>query len=125
MNRTVALLSPLLLAACSKAIDQPSSASLDNSEQQQLQRSLDETTLTVRLKVAEGRIVELEQQVGALQATPEKIDLQLLTQRVEQLEAKVYARQPEGEAAPTPRATATPLAPAPSPTPNRFNPFGL
>jgi hypothetical protein len=131
MNRAAPLSLLLMLAACSKAIDQPSSASLDNSEQQQMQRSIDETTMAVRLKAAEARIVALERQVGALEATPEKIDLQLVTQRLEQLEAKVYAR------APVPDGTATPVAaprpadqvprptPSPSPAPNRFNPFGL
>ena len=125
MNRTAALLFPLLLVACSKAVDQPSSAGVDRGEQQQMQRSIEETMLAVRLKAAEGRIVELERQVGAPQATPEKIDLQLLTQRVEQLEAKVYAGSParESDAAtlPAPRGRDA----APTPPPNRFNPFAL
>ncbi len=43
----------------------------------------------IRIATANKRIDELERQVGALQATPEKLDLELLTNRVEALEAKV------------------------------------
>jgi uncharacterized coiled-coil protein SlyX len=78
----------------------------------------------IRLKAAEARIEQLERQVGARQATPEKLDLQLLTQRLEALEARVYAGTPAP--APTPRTTERPAPqPAASPTPTRFNPFGL
>jgi len=42
----------------------------------------------IRIAAANKRIDELERQVGALQATPEKLDLDLLTRRVETLEAK-------------------------------------
>jgi uncharacterized coiled-coil protein SlyX len=42
----------------------------------------------IRLAAADKRIEELERQVGALEATPEKLDLSLLTQRVVDLEAK-------------------------------------
>lgn len=130
MNRTIALFPLLMVAACSRGVDQPSAASLDGNGQAEMQRSIDEMTLTVRLKAAEGRIVELEKQVGALQATPEKVENQLLTQRLEQLEARVYALPPERDAAATPPARGgrdpVPVPSAsPTPTPNRFNPFGL
>lgn len=42
----------------------------------------------IRIAAANKRIDELERQVGALQATPEKLDLELLTNRVEALEAR-------------------------------------
>ncbi len=42
----------------------------------------------VRLAAANKRIDELERKVGALEATPEKLDLDLLTQRVTALEVK-------------------------------------
>lgn len=40
----------------------------------------------VRIAAANKRIDELERQVGELQSTPEKLDLDLLTKRVTQLE---------------------------------------
>jgi hypothetical protein len=42
----------------------------------------------VRLAAANKRIDELERKVGALEATPDKLDLELLTQRVTALEVK-------------------------------------
>lgn len=42
----------------------------------------------VRLSAANKRIDELEREVAALEAAPEKIDLDLLTQRVTALEVK-------------------------------------
>lgn len=135
MTRLAVLLSPLLLLACSRPIDRSAAAEPGNDEQQ-MQRSIDQDLLAVRLKAAEARIVELERRVGALEATPEKVDLQLLTQRLEQLEAKVYAGSPppaetpavpDAPPATTPRRADAAPAPKPTPTPsgNRFNPFGL
>lgn len=127
MTRTIALL-PLLLAACSQGIDQPTAASLDGNGHAEMERSLDELTMGVRLKAAETRIVELERKVGALEATPQAIENQLLTQRLEQLEAKVYAGTPDREAAAPARPRATDREPEPTPAPSpaaRFNPFGL
>ncbi len=43
----------------------------------------------IRIAAANKRIDELERQVAALQATPEKLDLELLANRVAALEAKV------------------------------------
>ena len=42
----------------------------------------------VRLSAANKRIEELERKVGALENTPEKLDLDLLTQRVTAIEIK-------------------------------------
>jgi TolA-binding protein len=81
-----------------------------------------------RLKVAEDRIAQLERQVGELQNKPEKLDLQLLTQRVEQIETRVYAKGGEPTPAPQPSGVPGKRGDAPAaatPGGNRFNPFGL
>lgn len=49
---------------------------------------LDRIEAGIRITAANKRIDELERKVGALEATPEKIDLDLLTQRVTALEVK-------------------------------------
>jgi uncharacterized coiled-coil protein SlyX len=57
----------------------------------------------IRLAAADKRIEELERQVGALDATPEKLDLNLLTQRVAELEANAGG----AVSVPSPSAPAT------------------
>lgn len=46
----------------------------------------------VRLAAANRRIDELERKVGALEATPEKLDLDLLAQRVTALEVNAISK---------------------------------
>lgn len=114
----------LLLAACSDGRSRSSPTPTTESNSIDAQVAGDMTA--VRLKIAEERIVALERKIGELEANPQKLDLQLLTQRLEQVEARVYARG-EVPAAPDPapsRDRPTPQA-SPSPVPNRFNPFGL
>jgi len=62
----------------------------------------------VKLAAANKRIDELERKVGALEATPEKLDLDLLTQRITTLEVKSVG----GEA---PITNITPAAITPQP----------
>lgn len=65
---------------------------------------IDRMEAEVRIAAANKRIDELERKVGALEATPEKIDLELLTQRVTALEVKSGSDQAtEAQVAPAPR----------------------
>lgn len=58
----------------------------------------------IRIAAANKRIDELERKVSALEATPEKIELDLLTQRVTALEVKALTGQAtEPQGAPDPR----------------------
>jgi uncharacterized coiled-coil protein SlyX len=76
----------ILMAGC----DQPSSSTVAKakSAQDPIAADVDRMEADIRIAAANKRIDELERQVGALQATPEKLDLDLLTRRVETLEAK-------------------------------------
>lgn len=96
-------------------------------------QDLDRLEAGVRIAAANKRIDELERQVGALQATPEKLDLDLLTRRVEALEVKANGSTSDLtessisdtsgtsrsslSAAPTPERAATPAKRKPAPTP--------
>jgi len=75
-----------LMAGC----DQPSSSTVVKAKatQDPIAADVDRMEADIRIAAANKRIDELERQVGALQATPEKLDLDLLTRRVETLEAK-------------------------------------
>jgi len=103
------------------------------AKQDPLVQDLDRLEAGVRIAAANKRIDELERQVGALQATPEKLDLDLLSRRVEALEVKANggaadltessvkdtsgpSRSPVS-AAPTPDRAATPVKRKPAPTP--------
>lgn len=62
----------------------------------------------IRIAAANKRIDELERKVGALEATPEKIDLDLLSQRVTALEVKAFSDQAtELQAAPDPKTSSS------------------
>jgi hypothetical protein len=76
----------LSLGACDRqpAFPAPNTTPASNPVEQEVK--LEE--YDVRLAAAYKRINELERQVGALESTPEKIDLDLLTQRVAALEVK-------------------------------------
>ena len=75
-----------LMAGC----DQPPSSTVVKAKatQDPIAADVDRMEADIRIAAANKRIDELERQVGALQATPEKLDLDLLTRRVETLEAK-------------------------------------
>lgn len=75
-----------LMAGC----DQPPSSPVAKAKatQDPIAADVDRMEADIRIAAANKRIDELERQVGALQATPEKLDLDLLTRRVETLEAK-------------------------------------
>lgn len=68
---------------------------------------MDRMEAGIRIAAANRRIDELERKVGALKATPEKVDLELLTQRVAAFEAKSA-----GDQVTEPQATSDPKAPA-------------
>lgn len=59
------------------------------TEQSTTEQDVDTFEADVRIAAANKRIDELERRVGALEATPEKLDLDLINQRVTALEVKV------------------------------------
>jgi len=84
----------ILMAGC----DQTSASTPTTAKavEDPLKADLEQMEASIRIAAANKRIDELERQVGALQATPEKLDLSLLTARVATLEAKA------GDDAPSP-----------------------
>lgn len=87
VSRTVLLLASVLsLAACDQA---PKPADVKaTSDQDAVAQDLARLDAGVRIAAADKRIDELERQVGELQSTPEKLDLELLTNRVTALEVQ-------------------------------------
>jgi hypothetical protein len=72
----------------------------------QIEQDVKQVQYDVRLAAAYRRIEELERQVGELKGTPEKIDLELLTQRMMALEAKTVGdNEPALQAPPAARAS--------------------
>lgn len=90
MNRSFKPLLPftilVLVAACDKSTK--SSADKVSSDQELVVQDLDKFEARVRIAAINKRIDELERKVGKLEATPEKLDLDLLSQRVTTLEVK-------------------------------------
>lgn len=119
MNRASPIFFLFLLAACSdtRTPAAPTAERADNAVEAQVAGDM----TSVRLRIAEQRIAALERKVGELENKPEKLDLTLLTQRLEQVEARVYAKG----AAPAPAREQPEPQSTPSPAPGRFNPFGL
>jgi hypothetical protein len=74
------------LGACDRHRDPP--AAKRSPSENPIVRETSQFEAEVRLAAANKRIDELELKVHALEATPEKLDLDLLTQRVTALEAK-------------------------------------
>lgn len=74
------------LAACDQHRDPPSAKS--QSAENPIVQETREFESGVRLAAANKRIDELELKVRTLEATPEKLDLDLLTQRVTALEVR-------------------------------------
>lgn len=72
------------LAACDGVPKQTNSNT--TSDQGSISQDLIRMDADVRIAAANKRIDELERQVGELQSTPEKLNLDLLTNRVTQLE---------------------------------------
>ena len=88
----LSLLCLLSLASCDRA-PAPSSAK-SAAAGDPIMQDVKEAEYEVRLTAANKRIEELERKVGALEATPEALDLDLLTQRVQALEVKAMAGAP-------------------------------
>jgi len=90
----------LVLAGCgqSRTPSSVNSASADDPVSQDIKQ----LEYGVRLAAANKRIDELERKIGALEATPEKLKLDLLTQRVLALEVKSFDRVPSAVEMPTP-----------------------
>ena len=89
--RNVLKASPLLaclifLIGCDQRRTQPAVKAATHEDP--LVQDIKQMEYGVRLSAAAKRIDELERKVAALEATPEKLDLELLTQRVTALEVK-------------------------------------
>lgn len=86
------LIAPLILAcllslgACNR--NPASNSGKSVSANDPVAQEIKQIEYGVRLAAANKRIDELERKVGALETTPEKLDLDLLTQRVTTLEVK-------------------------------------
>ncbi|MES3045258.1 hypothetical protein [Sphingomonas faeni] len=78
----------ILVAGC----DRISSPTPDKAKaaQDPIEADIDRIQADIRIAAANKRIDVLTRQVGVLEATPDKLDLELLTSRVEALEAKIY-----------------------------------
>lgn len=76
----------ILVSACDKRAEPP--AAKKGSGQDLVVQDLDKFEAGVRIAAANKRIDELERKIGELEATPEKLNLDLLTQRVTALEVK-------------------------------------
>lgn len=76
----------LSMQACDRATTPAAPQATSSSEP--LAQDLSGIEAMVRLAEANKRIDDLERQVGKLESTPEKLDLDLLTQRVVLLEAR-------------------------------------
>ena len=87
-RRTITALGCLILVSGCDRTSSPTPANATVA-QDPIAADVDRMQADIRIAAANKRIDELERQVGALQATPDKLDLDLLTRRVEALEAKV------------------------------------
>lgn len=76
----------IMVQGCDRVPKSPSTVKA--AGQNPLVRDVDQIESEVRLAAANKRIEELERKVDALEATPGKLDLDLLTQRVTALEVK-------------------------------------
>lgn len=74
------------VTACNPVQKPPSAKQA--SDQDPIVQDLDKFEASVRIAAANKRINELERKVGELEATPEKLNLDLLNQRVTLLEVK-------------------------------------
>ena len=73
----------IVLAGC----DPAPTANTKSPAQKSIEADVGQVEEDVRLAAANKRIDELERQVAELQSTPEKLDLQMLSKRVDLLEA--------------------------------------
>ena len=74
------------VTACNSGQKPPSAKQA--SDQDPIVQDLDKFEASVRIAAANKRINELERKVGELEATPEKLNLDLLNQRVTLLEVR-------------------------------------
>jgi uncharacterized coiled-coil protein SlyX len=103
------------MAGCDRP--SPHAAATKNSSRDAIAREVDNMEAEVRIAAATKRIEELERQVGELQSTPEKLDLELLTSRVTALEARQTGNAASPDASPT-KAAPVPAVSAPIPRAN-------
>jgi hypothetical protein len=73
-----------------------------------VEQDIARTEESVRLSLAEKRIVELQQKIAEMEITPDSVEIELLKGRLEAVEAKEYARQVDS-ALPVDNVTATPI----------------
>ncbi|MES3057694.1 hypothetical protein O6V14_18835 [Sphingomonas faeni] len=99
VSRAVVLLASVIsLAACNAA---PKPADVKGKpDREAVAEDLTRLDAGVRIAAANKRIDELERQVGELQSTPEKLDLELLTNRVTALEVQASAAASQASVAP-------------------------
>lgn len=92
------LASVISLAACNAA---PKPAEVKGKpDRDAVAEDLARLDAGVRIAAANKRIDELERQVGELQSTPEKLDLELLTNRVTALEVQASSAASQASVAP-------------------------
>jgi hypothetical protein len=83
----------LTLGACNR--ERTPAAAKTASAEDPVVQDIKQIEYGIRLAAANKRIDELERRIGALENTPEKIDLALLTQRMTELEVQRVATLPE------------------------------
>ncbi|MES3085126.1 hypothetical protein [Sphingomonas faeni] len=104
VSRTVLLLASILSLAACDAAPKPANGKgtpgQDGVAQDAIAQDLARLDAGVRIAAANKRIDELERQVGELQSTPEKLDLELLTNRVTALEVQASSAASQASVAP-------------------------
>lgn len=122
----------LLVSACDQAPKTPVAGKV--SDQDAVAQNIDKFESGVRIAAANKRIDELERKVGELEATPEKLNLDLLTQRVTALEAKANDSLASNSDSPLPNdqassgrptSSAAPRSPTTQRTPTRSSTLKL
>ncbi len=121
------LLAPLLLAACNRPatdVSPDDDAATARAAIANESKAIDGIVADARIGVLQNQINRLEAEVADLKGGKQALDTQLLAQRLDAVEQRVYARLPEASA-PAPVATSTPKSkasssrPEPTATPRR------
>lgn len=97
----------LALTACGQPRSSDKPIEVGSNDKASVEQDIARTEDSVRLSLAEKRIVELQRKMAEMEATPESVEIELVKGRLEAVEAKAYARQ-DDPAPPVDYVTTTP-----------------